>query len=185
MDQNGSAMTAAQAPTMWVSSDSEVASVSQTGVVTSEGVGAADVTVSAGTVAASISVSVETVPDTIDLDATQYGVSGSDIVGLPVSVAEGTFSATLVQGAYVAWSFALGGAGTWRTHYFIFLQDSTTVVGGDTLNEDNADDAFAATTNTTVEFTVQEAQSVEFFVEDNVLFDNVGGVSIELRHIRR
>lgn len=183
LDQGGAVMAAA--PIGWASSDGGVASISASGVVTAEGVGVATVTGTSGSATVEVPVTVSTPIDTVDVDARLYGSLLSGLRTLSVPLPAGTHTMTLIEGRFVGWSFGSGGAGTWRTHYRVYYPDSTSVDGGEALTEDGPDAAFAATTVRTMELTLPSALEIRIGVPDNVLGDNAGGVTLELRHVGR
>ena len=122
----------------------------------------------------------------VNIDAT---VNGSPFWGFPqveVPVTPGHYRATLVNPSlnsaalYTAWSYVYGDPGTWRTQYRFRFADGSTLIGGSTANTDDAQSAFDATLEKTLEFDVSTAQTLEFHVIDSEIGDNVGGVSLDL-----
>ncbi len=105
---------------------------------------------------------------------------------LDVPVVAGLYQATLVnlsidKGAlYTAWSFRFGDRGTWNTKYEVRLMDGTGLTGGSFPNANSDQEAFDLATDRTIEFTVPTDQSLKFFIADNQLSDNAGGVSLLL-----
>jgi hypothetical protein len=119
-------------------------------------------------------------------------LNGTPYAGFPqvlVPVTAGHYRATLLNPSitnaalFTAWSYAYGVPGSWRTQYRFRFTDGSTLIGGATPETDDAQSAFDATLNKTLEFDVSTSQTLEFHVIDNQIDDNVGGVSVELARI--
>jgi len=100
---------------------------------------------------------------------------------LTVPLAQGTYSATLIQGTYSAWRYASPSVGgTWNTLYYIRVVGGTEYTGGDWLAAGTALDAFNQTVVKTLVFTQPANGDIKLLVADNKCTDNSGGVSLEI-----
>jgi hypothetical protein len=110
-DQNGDPLTDAQIS--WSSSNNAVASVSETGLVTAQGAGTAEVSASAGSANASVAVSVVQTPTQMTKVSgdSQSGIAGEPL-GLPIVVEVDDVLGHPVAGTTVSFTAQDGGSVT-------------------------------------------------------------------------
>ena len=119
----------------------------------------------------------------IDLDATIHGDPKFGHAPMVVTLDAGTYRAAIAgpdrscQSDYYAWSFEAGLTGTWNTMFRVKVGNDVTF-GGDEHDSKTAATSYERTRRREVLFDVPETTAVLFYVPDNILFDNVGGVSI-------
>lgn len=119
----------------------------------------------------------------VNIDARQYG----DAVGLgtlDLEFAAGSYTATVVnpsidsRAAFTAWSHAFGWPGSFHTDWRARRPDDTLIIGGDFIDAASASEAFAAMTTNPISFTLDQTSLLRFYVADNRIDDNQGGVSV-------
>ncbi|HMB71314.1 MAG TPA: hypothetical protein VKU85_18535 [bacterium] len=117
----------------------------------------------------------------VDVDASVHGSPSFGFPPLEVFVPAGSYTCTLVQGTYGGWSHAFGNAGTWHTEVEVRHEDGTLVDElGNMLWADSAVEAWGMTTVSSLEFDLPADELLRFNVSDNIVWDNVGGVSVVL-----
>ena len=124
-------------------------------------------------------------PEIVNIDARLNGTPYSGFPQVLVPVTAGHYRATLVNPSidsaalFTAWCYGPIG-GCWRTSYRFRLADGSLIYGGEAHDANDAQSAFDATVEKTLEFDVPTDQTLEFHVADNVVDDNDGGVSLDL-----
>jgi hypothetical protein len=129
-------------------------------------------------------------------------INGAPSYGFPsvnVVLPAGDYTATLVQNQgdpyyFKAWSWAYGSVDTWTTQWRADFRDgdnplnpSVNLVGGSDFlpvtppyGRDSAADAFDNALNTVVTFTLAQQTTLHFYIWDNYLADNTGGVTLNI-----
>ena len=99
-----------------------------------------------------------------------------------VSLPEGMYRATIIQGTHTAWRWdSPVRGGNWNTAYYVLVSDDVTAyVGGDWPAAATALDAFNGTTHKVLEFYQPVTGFAKFYVADQHCSDNTGGVSLEI-----
>ena len=122
---------------------------------------------------------------TVQINAHSHGVPNGSIVGAPLALEAGTYEATILDGS--AWSYHYGEAGSWGTTWNACVQtdcavQGTFTTGGRFSASNTAAEAFSALTpaTQTVSFTLLTANTLIFYVSDNVLIDNVGFINLDI-----
>lgn len=123
----------------------------------------------------------------VNINALTDGAGSTQDIFLPA----GSYTATYIDGLndgdptslYTAWRFTFGDAGHWLSGYAIevgaTIYNAGLATPGDGLDSPAA--AFAAIPELVLAFEVPTDQLVGFRVRDEVIFDNAGGVSIEIQ----
>lgn len=124
----------------------------------------------------------------LNLSASQFGSLPAGLPTHPVDFPAGNYVITLVTPAthdsaqHTAWSHAFGSPGTWHTSWRAYRDGEIFVSGGSFTAADSAAEALSATASDKFEarFSLDEATTLRFGFGDDVLFDNRGGVSLQV-----
>jgi hypothetical protein len=126
----------------------------------------------------------------INVDATKYGVPWAGGPTLPMTLDAGTYSATLVNPTIdtsaIYWSWSFQADWSWRTAWGLEFNDGDglqSLSAGSVLTLPNKEDAYDAAVKageTSTSFTLDRQSVVSFYVRDNYMGDNQGGVSLAI-----
>jgi sugar lactone lactonase YvrE len=126
-------------------------------------------------------------PIVIEIDSAVHLVSGGVATGPSLALAAGTYTATVLEGS--GWSHHNGDPQTFHTAWIACVPagcptGTSFVVGGVWGPYDSAQQAYAAIEglpSSVKTFTLEAADTLTFYVGDNVGSDNVGSVRLEIR----
>lgn len=123
-------------------------------------------------------------PRVLNLDARDFGSRLEHDHGLCVFLEAGTYNLTLVDPAsdpdarFTAWSPSDGSP--WGTRFQVQPEVDASFAFGLAPFAADPDAAFAGTSTKDTQLVLSQAQRVEFSITEDVLLDNVGGVSVRV-----
>lgn len=121
----------------------------------------------------------------INIDATLYGDPGAGLNTLKVPFSEGYYVSTFInpsidsRALYTAWS-AWSEGDSWYSYYGIKV-GQITFAGGDHIGGSSPEGVFELVEPKTISFYVPQDMDVEFYIGDNNIGDNRGGVSLLIK----
>jgi hypothetical protein len=126
---------------------------------------------------------------TVNIDAAIHGDPLAGHTPVSINLIAGHYQATLVNpsvdsgATFTAWNPWAGEVAGWRTDFIIAPATGQSTGGGYQANSSTAQEAFNLTMDRIANFHLSSNQSVDFYVQDAIINDNQGGVSLRISHI--